>query len=64
MIIEATYYKYGDPDITFSGKRIQEYSEDLGIFETESECFAYLCQKAWEERELFEDIQSIEILCY
>lgn len=65
MIIKATYFVYKDVSSDkFPEKRIKEYEAVAGFCDTDAECFGYLCQKAWEEKQTDEDIEKIEVICY
>ena len=59
MTIEITYYD------TDSGKdRIATMEAFMGDFETEAECFGYLCQKAWNQCGCFEIVDKGELICF
>lgn len=65
MIIKVTYFKYKNIEYDFFPKpREKDYEAITGMFDTEAECFGYLCQKAWEEKQTDEDIEKIEVICY
>lgn len=65
MIIKATYFVYKDVEYDFfPEKRVREYEDNLSCYDTEAECFGYLCQKAWENRATDEDVETIELVCH
>lgn len=65
MIIKATYFVYKDVDEKdFPPKVEKEFEGVSGFFDTDAECFGYLCQMAFEEREPGQDVEKIEVICY